>query len=203
MISFDSPCHPCDLKQDIPSRMKTPPGLFPVLGLALGLACQILVAQATAAVSGPFDNHGDVGSPAHPGSMRYDAARRAYTVTGGGANMWGTNNALHFVWQHISGDVALSADIEIPQTRRRPASQGLPAPPPGPGTGCRLRRRRPARRRVDLVAVPRRTRRSDARDPGEHHRTAVPADQACMATKFGCPWRSPAGHSGRPAGPSS
>ncbi len=73
-----------------------------------------LAAEASAAESiGIFEGHGDVGGPAKAGSAAFDAAQSRYTITGGGANMWFTNDALHFVWKKVSGDVSLSADIEL------------------------------------------------------------------------------------------
>lgn len=58
-----------------------------------------------------FESHGEVGATQRAGSLVYDAARRAYTVTGGGENMWSTNDAFHFVWKKVSGDITLAADI--------------------------------------------------------------------------------------------
>jgi hypothetical protein len=60
-----------------------------------------------------FDGHGDVGVTKHAGSVEFDAAREAYTVAGGGANMWFTNDAFHFVWKKVSGDVTLAANISF------------------------------------------------------------------------------------------
>jgi Tol biopolymer transport system component len=60
---------------------------------------------------GIFAGHGDVGKPSKPGALQYDAARGAYLVTGGGENMWLTNDAFHFVWKQVSGDVSLAADL--------------------------------------------------------------------------------------------
>jgi hypothetical protein len=60
---------------------------------------------------GAFEGHGDVGTVLHPGSVKYDEAARAYTVSGSGENMWSTKDAFHFVWKKLSGDVSLSADV--------------------------------------------------------------------------------------------
>ena len=46
--------------------------------------------------------------------MEFDGEHRAYTVAGGGENMWFTNDAFHFVWKKVSGDVTLAADITFP-----------------------------------------------------------------------------------------
>jgi Tol biopolymer transport system component len=65
------------------------------------------------AASGLFEDHTDVGGPKHAGGVDYDSERGAYAVTGGGANMWFTNDAFHFVWKRVSGGVALAADVSF------------------------------------------------------------------------------------------
>ena len=60
---------------------------------------------------GPFESHRDVGNVLRPGSVEYDPARQTYLIGGGGENMWSTNDAFHFVWKKMSGNVALAADI--------------------------------------------------------------------------------------------
>ena len=35
-------------------------------------------------------------------------------VEAAGANMWSTDDAFHFAWKKVSGDVALSADMTFP-----------------------------------------------------------------------------------------
>ena len=62
---------------------------------------------------GVFENHGDVGSVLHPGSLEYDAARKTYTVSGSGENMWSSADAFHFGWKKVSGDSSLAADISF------------------------------------------------------------------------------------------
>ena len=60
---------------------------------------------------GIFDNHSDVGTVLHAGSVDYDAAKHTYTITGSGENMWSVADAFQFVWKKMSGDVMLTADI--------------------------------------------------------------------------------------------
>ena len=67
-------------------------------------------AQA-ASTLGLFDDHIDVGSVRRPGQFDFDAAQRRYHITGGGENMWSTNDAFHFVWKKFSGDFTLAADV--------------------------------------------------------------------------------------------
>jgi WD40 repeat protein len=78
---------------------------------ALFLWCTILPAGARIDALGIFENQRDVGATAYAGSVQYDATRHTYTVAGGGENMWFTNDAFHFVWKKVSGDVTLGADI--------------------------------------------------------------------------------------------
>jgi len=80
------------------------------LATALASACALIAQEQTGAV-GLFESHSDIGTTRHAGSVEHDAARHTYTVTGGGENMWFTNDALHFVWKKVSGDVTLAADV--------------------------------------------------------------------------------------------
>ena len=64
---------------------------------------------------GAFEGQGDIGAPQLAGSVEYDAARQSYSVAGGGGNMWFTNDAFHFVWKQVSGDVTLAADFSFPK----------------------------------------------------------------------------------------
>lgn len=63
---------------------------------------------------GVFENQGDVGLTKRAGSASFAVGPDAYTVTGGGANMWFTNDAFHFVWKQVAGDATLAADISFP-----------------------------------------------------------------------------------------
>ena len=62
---------------------------------------------------GIFENHGDVGTVLHPGSVEYDAAKASYSISGSGENMWLGSDAFQFAWKKISGDVTLTADISF------------------------------------------------------------------------------------------
>ncbi|MEY2429247.1 MAG: TolB protein, partial [Verrucomicrobiota bacterium] len=64
---------------------------------------------------GIFENHSEIGAPLRHGSAGYIPELGAYTVTGGGENMWFTNDAFHFVWKKVSGDATLAADIAFPE----------------------------------------------------------------------------------------
>jgi Tol biopolymer transport system component len=63
---------------------------------------------------GLFDGSTDVGTVLHPGTVKYDASARTYTVIGSGENMWFASDAFQFVWKRVSGDATLTADIAFP-----------------------------------------------------------------------------------------
>lgn len=62
---------------------------------------------------GQFQGQGDFGTILHPGSGHYDASKDSYTVSGSGANLWFGIDDFHYLWRKMSGDVALSADIDF------------------------------------------------------------------------------------------
>jgi Tol biopolymer transport system component len=87
----------------------------PIIKL-LSLACLLLAAAnspAQTASLGLFTDHADVGTVLHLGTAVYDAAKRTYTITGSGENVWATADAFQFVWKKMDGDFTLSADISI------------------------------------------------------------------------------------------
>jgi TolB protein len=84
------------------------------------LACSFLLpsavpiclwAQTSTVPVGIFAGHDDVGTVLHPGGVDYDASKRTYTLSGSGENIWSVADAFQFVWQKLSGDVTLTADI--------------------------------------------------------------------------------------------
>ena len=75
-----------------------------------GLGGQSINGQAPV---GAFAGQADVGITPKAGSASFDDARHEYAVTGGGENMWGTQDAFHFVWRRVSGDVMLTADVRL------------------------------------------------------------------------------------------
>ncbi len=62
---------------------------------------------------GLFQEQSDIGTVVHEGTGQYDAAAKAYTVTGSGEDIWAANDDFHFVWTKVSGDVTISADIAL------------------------------------------------------------------------------------------
>lgn len=68
---------------------------------------------STQPVLGTFENQSDVGDVKRPGSAEFDAAERRYRITASGANIWGKQDAFHFVWRRAGGDFAMTADIHF------------------------------------------------------------------------------------------
>ena len=79
--------------------------LLATVSIAASLAAQTPVGQ--------FESHQDIGVTPVAGSAEFDAAKREYRVTGGGANVWGTQDAFQFVWKRLSGDVRMTADVHF------------------------------------------------------------------------------------------
>ncbi len=88
--------------------------------LSLTMFFQAESATSQDSTLGIFEKHGDIGAVRKPGSVTYNAAGKSYLVAGGGENMWGTNDAFHFVWKRMSGDASLAADIRWPNAGGNP-----------------------------------------------------------------------------------
>jgi hypothetical protein len=63
---------------------------------------------------GIFEGQSDIGSAVVPGSARYDASTKKYTINSAGYNVWYTRDEFRYLWKKMSGDVSLAADIAYP-----------------------------------------------------------------------------------------
>lgn len=70
-------------------------------------------AQAAQDSLGIFEGQSDVGIVNPPGTLSIDSATGVYTIASSGANLWAREDAFHFVWKKVSGDVSLTADVEL------------------------------------------------------------------------------------------
>ncbi|MGE5796555.1 MAG: TolB family protein [Ignavibacteria bacterium] len=61
--------------------------------------------------AGLFENDSDIGHVLIPGSAKYNPEDKSYSVTGSGENIWFTNDAFHFLYKKMSGDISFSADL--------------------------------------------------------------------------------------------
>src|SRR5439155_5594078 len=52
---------------------------------------------------------GDLGSPTPAGGQSVSGG--TWTIQGGGADIWGTSDQFHFVWQSLAGDGGISARV--------------------------------------------------------------------------------------------
>ena len=80
-------------------------------------------AAAPAGAEGPalglFQAEADIGNVVPPGSARYDAGRRVYTIDSAGANTWYHVDHFNYLWTRASGDLALIARVSFPPRRYR------------------------------------------------------------------------------------
>ncbi len=60
---------------------------------------------------GDFEGSAAVGN--HPESLdvQYDTGSGTYHISGSGENVWGSEDAFHFVWRQLEGDLSLTADV--------------------------------------------------------------------------------------------
>lgn len=79
------------------------------------LALSTMLHPSQAAELGLFEQQTDIGAVGKAGSAVFDPAAGSYVISGGGENMWFTNDAFHFVWKRVSGDFALQAAVEFLQ----------------------------------------------------------------------------------------
>ena len=77
----------------------------------LALAFCLATALPGADPIGIFEGHGDVGETPQSGKLEF--ANGEYRVTGGGANIWGTIDAFHYVWKKMPANAVLTADVQF------------------------------------------------------------------------------------------
>ncbi len=58
-----------------------------------------------------FSQSADIGRPSQPGGVQSEGDQ-ACVISGGGENMWFTNDAFHFAYTQVRGDFRLSAAVE-------------------------------------------------------------------------------------------
>jgi len=73
--------------------------------------CGLAGCTARGVAVGEFEGSNDVGKVEPRGTVEFIAARQEYRMTASGANIWGMEDAFHFAWRKMSGDLALRADI--------------------------------------------------------------------------------------------
>ena len=69
-----------------------------------------LAAALRAGPLGEFERATDVGGVALPGAATFDEAVLQYRISGNGANIWGKEDAFHFLSKTLSGDLSFAFD---------------------------------------------------------------------------------------------
>jgi Tol biopolymer transport system component len=91
------------------------------LALSICFLTAPLLAQSASSSLGIFEGQSDVGRVTPPGTLAYDADSQVYAITAAGANLWSTTDGFHFVWKKVSGDIALTADMNFPNASGNPS----------------------------------------------------------------------------------
>lgn len=84
------------------------------------MALCMAAASGQAGTLGIFEEAGDVGAVGQAGAIAFDSTGGEYSITGSGANIWGTEDAFHFVRRKLDGDAALAAAIRWKGEGRNP-----------------------------------------------------------------------------------
>jgi TolB protein len=80
---------------------------------AFVLALAVAATSAAAEALGPFEDHGDVGSPRLPGSAAYNGFSQDLAMSAAGVNLWGARDEFHFVWKKLAGNFLVQARVEL------------------------------------------------------------------------------------------
>ena len=90
-----------------------PRSLPPALVLVFCLFASVFSVARAAENLGLFTGRSDLGELKRPGTFAHDATAGTYTLGSAGLNMWARRDDHLFVWKKMTGDVALSAEIDF------------------------------------------------------------------------------------------
>ena len=91
-----------------------------VLASSLCLPSSTRAAGVSESNLGMFSSQADIGDAGRPGAAEYNSETGEYTITGGGGNIWATNDAFHFVWKTMQGDFTFTANVRFVGTNGVP-----------------------------------------------------------------------------------
>ena len=95
---------------------------------AFRMSDRFAVRTVTGTTLGNGWSHADVGAVGAPGGATYDGLRNngdSLTVTGSGADIWGTADEFHFAWKHMTGDFSIETRVDSLQNTNAWAKAGL------------------------------------------------------------------------------
>jgi len=106
--------HPIPMSQYALAIISPHLPLIPALfcAFAVGAVGSARAADQPAPV-GVFDQHGDIGGVAIPGSAAFDGDSREYLLSSSGYDMWGDHDAFQFAWKKVTGDFIIQASTEF------------------------------------------------------------------------------------------
>jgi len=104
--------------------MILPQGLKELVAFAVAASGMVVAQQRPSGSRSIFEGSADIGKT-KAGSTVYEPAGNVYRVTGGGADMWGAADDFHFSWVRLSGDAALTADIQFPWASKAPLEKAV------------------------------------------------------------------------------
>jgi len=94
------------------------------LAVVLPISGMVAASQSVSSQRGIFTGSTDVGKTLK-GSTVFDAASGSYRVTGGGEDMWASEDAFHFSWVKLTGDATLTADVQFPAQVPQPLEKAV------------------------------------------------------------------------------
>jgi hypothetical protein len=99
---------PYGVKGEFTAAVSSPASQTGPVDAAVG---QRLVLEA--GPGGLFKNQADIGKGDPAGKASFDAKSGAYTIESSGMNLWAKVDAFHMIWKKVTGDVSLTADVEV------------------------------------------------------------------------------------------
>ena len=90
------------------------------LKLLLLLITATSIAMSQTNNVGIFKNHADIGNPAIKGEVQYDAGTQAYTIKGGGYNVWFNRDEFQYAYNKLKGDFILTANVKLLDEGKNP-----------------------------------------------------------------------------------
>ncbi len=127
------------------------------------VATRGVIAQTAPSVTGQFEDHADVGTVLHPGSLKYDPVTRSYVISGSGENMWYHDGCLPLRVEKGLGRHLVDRRRFFHDNHRQRAQEGCAHVSSEPRSGFCLCRSGRASEWNDIATIPRSERREHAR----------------------------------------